>query len=137
MRRLIRSKLLVIGLAASFWSCNNSIPTIPTNPADKTETFTGTLTPNGAQTFTFIAVLAGNVTATLTAVSPDVTTQIGLSLGTWNGSSCQEIITKVDAVQGNSVIGTAKASSNLCVRVYDAGAKLTAPESFTVRVQHP
>ncbi len=137
MRRFTCFTLLVIGLASGSWACSNTTPiTNPVNPSNTTETFSGTLTPNGAQTFPFTVASAGTVTATLSAVTPDATTQIGLSLGTWNGSACQAIISNDKAVQGTSVTGAATIATSLCARVYDVG-NLTGDESIPITVVHP
>ena len=65
-------------------------PDAPTAPT-VTETFTGTLTVNGATThpFPIDAIVGGTVTATLKTIAPDGDSVVGLSLGTWNGSTCQ------------------------------------------------
>ncbi len=137
MRRFTRSMLVVLGLAASSWSCSNTTPTTVTpNPNPVSEQFSGTLTVNGAQIFTFHASTPGTITVTLTTLSPDTTTQVGLSLGTWNGAACQAIIANDKAVQGTTVTGTATASATLCARAYDVG-NLSQSESVVVTVIHP
>ena len=61
-------------------------PTAPTIPT-VTDTFTGTLTRNGATSHPFLvtSIVGGSVTATLKAVTPNAETVVGLTLGTWNG----------------------------------------------------
>ncbi len=73
---------------------------------------------------------------TLSALSPDNTVTVGLSLGTWNGESCQTVIARDSTVVGNSIVGAASAAGNFCVRVYDVG-KLAAATSYDVQVVHP
>ena len=80
---------------------------------------------------------SGTVTATLTTLAPDSTVQIGLSLGTWNGSACSVQIDNASATQGAVISGTVSGAINLCVRIYDAAAKLTGPETYTITVVHP
>jgi hypothetical protein len=136
MPRSTLSKLLVVAVALGFWACaNNSTTTSPTSPAT-TETFEGTLNPNGAKTFPFTVLAAGTVTATLTTVSPDASVAIGLALGTWNGAACQIVLANDSATQGTVVTGSASAAGNLCTRVYDVG-NLTDVASFVVTVVHP
>jgi hypothetical protein len=140
MRRFACSTLFVVALASGFWACSNDTPvTSIVKPSDKTESFSGTLTPNGAQTFPFATTGAGMITATLSAVTPDTTAQIGLSLGTWNTSTgtCQVIIANDKATQGVSVTGTGTTASAFCVHVYDALGSLTVNEAITVTVVHP
>jgi hypothetical protein len=76
----------------------------------------------------------GGVSTTLSAVSPEGTT-IGLSLGTWNGQTCQIILANDNAVQGNSVVGSATSTGTFCARVYDVG-KLTGLTDYEISVTH-
>ena len=112
----------------------------PTNPSDPTpgplvtETFAGTLTVNGGQTFNFPAGGAGEVVATLTATTPD-NAVMGIALGTWTGV-CQIVLANDNASRGNGVTAVASSFGHLCVRVYDVG-QLTSSSTFTVTVIHP
>ena len=128
--------LAVVAVLAA--ACGSS--STPTTPTDSTavavtETFTDTLTVNGAKTQPFTASRAGTVTATIIALSPDASITLGLSLGTWNGSACQIIIANDSALLNTTVTGTAQATGNFCVRVYDVG-KMTAPTDYTLQVTH-
>ncbi len=138
MRRSTHLKVVVIAAALGFWACNNTTPTTPsTTPAPTTtDTFNGTLNPNGARTFSFATQAAGTLTATLTSISPDSTVSLGIALGTWNGAACQVVLANDAAVQGTILTGSAGGAGSLCVRVYDVG-KLTANEDFVVTVVHP
>src|SRR5262249_51445564 len=108
MVRSIRGWALASAMvsAAACGGQNVAPPTTPPPPppAPQTQVFTGTLNINGAAPHPFTSQAGGSVTATLTAVDPNVT--IGLSLGTWNGASCHIIIANDAAVVSNSVIGT-------------------------------
>jgi len=131
--------LLLATFASAACSSNNTAITAPT-PTTISEVFTGTLTPNGGATWPFVAQTSGTVTATLTTLSPDSALQVGLALGTWNGSICQMLLTNDKATQGTVVAGTVSTSGTsgtLCVRIYDASGTLTAPESYQVNVDHP
>jgi hypothetical protein len=143
MRRLLPG-ILLLTLAMSVAGCDDNTtntpntpttPTTPTTPAT-TETFNGTLQKNGALTFPFTATAGGTVVVTLTSVT-DSALQIGLSLGTWTGSSCQVVIANDKAAQSAVVTGTLTAASALCARVYDASANVNTPVDFTVTVAHP
>jgi hypothetical protein len=119
--------------------CDNEVEngSTPTTPAPTvSETFTGNVTVNGGVTHTFTVTATGTVTATLTEVTPDSTRTTGFSLGSWNGQSCQAVIAKDDALQGNALIGSASGSGLLCVRVYDVG-KFTETIGYTLTVVHP
>lgn len=127
--------VLAIGLSAS--ACDSDDPVGPTEepPVAVTETFTGTVAQNGAVRHTFVTQRAGSVTATLGTLSPDSTAILSLSLGTWNGQSCQVIIARDDASSSGSVVGSASAG-NFCVRVSDPNGQLTQPISYDVNVTH-
>lgn len=110
-------------------------PTTPT-PTNVTETFSGTISVNGAVTHAFVVASSGSVTAGLSSVTPDSAAVLGLSLGTWNGAVCQIVLANDKAQQGSIVIGTASSLGNLCVRVYDPGT-LTQPIDYQLQVVHP
>jgi hypothetical protein len=125
--------LLTLAIAA----CGSDPVATPTEPSavSVTENLSETLTVNGARTFPFTANRAGTVTARLSALAPDDTITIGLSIGTWNGTSCQIIIANDQAKLNVSVVGTAQQTGQFCARVYDVGL-LTAPTNFTIELTH-
>jgi hypothetical protein len=138
-RTLARTLLLLAALTAA--GCDNEIdnPLDPEEPAPTvTETFTGSMNINGAQTHTFAVLARGTVTATLTELTPvaDPVTQVGLHLGNWNGSTCSTVIANNAAVQGNAVIGNVAGLGTLCVRIHDVG-RLTESINYTITVVHP
>jgi len=140
MRRSISHYLILPALfALASAACSDDITTIPIDPTPvtpTTDTFDGTINPNGGATHTFATARAGAVTVTLNSLSPDDTVTVGLSLGTWNGESCQAVIARDSTVAGNSIVGSASAAGFLCVRVYDVG-KLAAATSYVVQAVHP
>lgn len=79
MRRPLTLQVLIALSAAATLACSDT-PTTPTptpNPTPITETFTGTLTVNGAITFAPISVTtAGSANATLTALGPRLTMRL-------------------------------------------------------------
>ena len=97
-------------------------------PTVLTVTFSGTLTRNSAYTHPFPVTDQGNVSVYL-LTSTDVRNPaadgipLGVSLGTWNGSSCSTVIANDQMAPGTSLplSGRATAAGNLCVRVYDVG----------------
>ena len=130
---------VLVPLACAAAGCGNNqttTPTTPTTPTSVTETFSGTVTKNGAVTHTFTSGAAGTVQATLTSLSPDSSIAIGLSLGTWNGATCAIVLAKDKATQTSVVTGTVSAVGGLCVRLYDVG-NLSGPASYEVLVTHP
>lgn len=134
--------VLVAALAAAAAGCDDepAAPTTPTPAPTVTETFSGNVTQNGAQTHTFAVAAAGTVTATLKQIVPDNALVIGFSLGSWNAaSSACQIVLANDAATGGAVLtGTMSGIGSLCVRVYDVGNIAAAiPAVYTVEVVHP
>lgn len=129
---------LALAGAVSVCACGNStttLPTTPTQPTFVTDTFDGTIGRNGATTHPFSVSSGGGVTATLLTLS-DSSKTIGVSLGTWNGTSCAIVIANDQAVEGVTVTGSATAFGTLCLRVYDVG-QVVDPLDYSVRVIHP
>src|SRR5688572_29879108 len=128
--------LLILGAAA----CEDSVPTDPSDPdplPTVTDTYSGTLNRNGAATFNFTVQGAGFVTLTLSKVLPDNTIKVGLSIGTWNGSFCQIVLSNDNASETTSVIGQAGGFGSLCVRIFDVGKIGDDPIEFELSVVHP
>jgi hypothetical protein len=143
--RTVRALLLLAPLAAACGDDNTPTnPNTPT-PVAVTQTFnsdedplnpaSGPLNPNGGRTHPFAVQQSGTVSAKLTALGPDETVIVGLSLGTWNGQVCQVILANDAAVLNTAVTGTAQQTGNFCVRIYDVG-KLTASTNYTIDVTH-
>ena len=133
---------LVAGAAACDSGDTPTNPIDPTPPEMVTETFTGVVGQNGAVTFTFTTKAAGQVTARLTNVDPDVTIALGVSLGEWNGLSCEIKVTNDSTLEGAGVAGNVSGIGILCLRVFDAG-KIPGPSpdpmqlTFEVILTHP
>ena len=132
-----RFPLAALVAAVLFNSACSNTPTTPTTPTTTTvtDTFSGTLNHNGASSYAFSVSAAGFVYATLTSVA-DSTTVVGLSLGTWTGTSCTVILSNDQAVQGTTVTGSVTGLGTLCARVYDVG-KVASPLDYQVTVVHP
>jgi hypothetical protein len=136
--------LTLLLAAASFaGACGNDSPTGPSDPGSSPVEITeslppepGTLAPNGGITHTSAVQQAGSITVTLSSLAPDSSAVIGVALGSWNGLSCAQTIVKDDATQGTSILGTATATGNYCVRVYDAGGSLAGPVQYQLTVRH-
>ena len=139
MRTII---LLSILLSAAFVAAGcdgeiNNIPTTP-DPVFVTETFTGTLTVNGAQTHNVFTSATGMVTATVTSLGENAPEKVGFSIGTLSTiGNCTVVVSNDNAVVNSSLAGTvASLNGSLCVRVFDVGA-LAAPVDYTFTVNHP
>jgi hypothetical protein len=133
-------KLVVVALPLmlAVSACESALDTIPTtpDPVAVTETFTGTVNINGAATHTFFTTATGQVTATLTSLGDDPPAQIGISLGTYAGSTCSLVLTNDKAVVTSVVSGVVTTlGGSLCVRIYDVGS-LTASVPYEIKVDH-
>ena len=136
LRRLILAPVLVAAVMAA--GCGDDPAPAPEQetPVLLTETFSGTVTVNGAFTHPFTVSRAGSVTAQVTALAPDDTITLGVALGTWNANgACQVVIANDTAKLSSSVVGTATAPGSLCVRLYDVGGFAT-PTNYDVKVDH-
>lgn len=128
---------IAIGHVACSEDINPAVPSEPSNPV--TETFTGTLTLNGADTHAFSAARSGAIRATIASLAPDSTVKIGLSLGTWNGTAetCATVISNDNATVGTAIVGAADREGRLCVRVYDATGTLPQATDYELTVIRP
>jgi hypothetical protein len=138
MHRLIARLVPIVAASLIIAGCGNSSDdsVVAPPPPTLTETFSGMLTLNGATTFSFTVNLAGSITAQLTTLSPDSTKPVGVSLGTWNGSICQIILSNDNSIQGSQVLGTASTTGSFCVRIYDAAGTVVAPQTYAIDVFH-
>jgi hypothetical protein len=137
-RLTLGSLALMAALAAAACADDeNPIEPTPDTPVSVTETFAGTIGPNGAKTDTFSVAASGTVQASLVKLEPDPAVIIGLSLGTWNGAACQVVLANDQTRLGNVLTATVSAAGRLCVRVYDAGGTLVEPATYEVTVVHP
>lgn len=130
---------LVISLAAFAVGCSGTINDIPTtpDPVTVTETFTGTLTVNGAQTHNVFTGATGLVTATLTGLGEEPPEKVGISMGTLAGATCTVVLHNDNAVVTSYLSGTvSNLAGSLCVRIFDVG-KLSGPVDYTITVSHP
>ena len=133
-----RFQFVAVALALSAAACGSDTPTTPTvtSPVTVTDTFAGALTRSGAVSYTFITASSGSIVARLSTLAPDSALVVGLSLGTWNGLSCQVVLANDKATQASTVLGTATGSGSLCVRIYDVG-NVVDPTTYEIQVNHP
>ena len=133
---------VVLCVAAAGCSSDNTSSTTPsTLPTTITETFAGTLSRNGAVSYSFTILASGTVTATLTGLDGDAPPRIGLGLGTYdtNQTACSPSNGKFNdsATKSTSVAVSALSAGTLCVRVYDSTGTLDGPVDYEVSVVHP
>jgi hypothetical protein len=142
--RFVRWYAALAIVIASLVSCGEDTPTAPTPapPTTVTDTFSGSITKNGAASHNFTALAAGTVTSTLTAVGPDALGAdgtplvVGFGIGTWSGTACTIVQAQDRAVQSSVLYSNVNASGDLCVRVFDVG-NLTDSVDYTVTIVHP
>ena len=137
--RAIKFTALALPLLLASAGCDNNalvnIPLTP-DPVTVTETFTGSVSINGAATHTFFTTGTGAVTATLTSLGENPPEHVGLSLGTYAGSTCSLVLTNDKAVVSSVVTGTVTTLlGSLCVRIYDVGS-LAGPAAYEIKVEH-
>jgi hypothetical protein len=149
MRDAVRGPLVAFVLLAALAlspACGNNDQggDTPTDPSTfiVTETFSGVLTRNGAASYSFNVQAAGTVTVTLSAISDPsggVAPNIGISLGTWDGTACsvQTGIFTDNASLNASISGLVQGAGVLCARVYDPQSWVTNPLNYTLTVTHP
>ena len=139
IRRLVLIPAVLVALAGAI-ACDSGTGTTTTTTttpsATIAETFAGSITINGAASFTFPTAAAGTVTATLRSIKPDSTIQLSLGLGTFNGLNCQIVLPADRASVGATVTGSVSGAGTLCVRISDIG-QMTQTTSFEVIVVHP
>ena len=130
-------------LALVVAGCDNSSggsTTAPTVAAPTTtETFTGTLAPQGLNSHNFTLAAAGTVAITLTAAGPPATITVGLGVGVPNGPTCSLSLGAGSTVAAQAsttphISGTSIAGG-LCVAIYDIGNLLNAVD-YSITVIH-
>jgi hypothetical protein len=135
---MLRALMLSVAVFAA--GCEGEIENFPTtpDPVFVTETFTGTLTVNGAQTHNVFTSATGMVTATVASLGESAPEKVGFSMGTLSSvGTCTVVVHNDNAVVNTSLNGTvASLNGSLCVRVFDVGA-LKAPVDYTITVNHP
>jgi hypothetical protein len=139
MVRRIACGFVLAALAALAGACGSTSTPVAPTPVIITDTFSGTLIPSSAGQFTFTTLSGGAVITTLTALGPDSTKTVGLSLGTYNGVICTITLDNIAATQGFSFNATTSSVGTYCVRIYDNGNTTTdgVPYTFTITVAHP
>jgi hypothetical protein len=138
VRALLTRSVFCVLCSLFLVSCGEETPTTPTpvEPVTVTETFDGTINRNGAATHRFTTASRGSLTATLTTLSPDPDLVVGLGVGAWNGSVCNILLARDEAVQTTVIFGDVNAAGELCVRIYDVG-RIVDTTDYTITVVHP
>ena len=129
-RRLV--SLVTLGLLTAACGSNPSSPSTP----PVTDTLTGTLSPTNLNAHPFNVSAAGNLTITLTSLTPPVTA-VGLGVGQVSNNQCQNVQSYPAPFTQGLVWNTAlDASGTYCVAIWDIGY-LIQNENYTITVVHP
>jgi hypothetical protein len=128
--------LFVVALATAACSNNPVLPTNPITGVPVTDSFSGTLSKNGAFTHAFSIASLGSITAAIIGLAPNTSQIVGLQLGVWNGTSCTASSSTDVATTGSSITLTASAAGVVCVRLYDVGF-IDDPVLYQLQVVHP
>jgi hypothetical protein len=134
-RFFVRALLLLTALVSAS-ACNNTTPITPTPATPVTDTYSGTLSKNGAFTHAFSISTLGSITATIVSLAPNNAQIVGLQLGVWNGTSCTAASSTDVATTGSSITLNASAAGIVCVRLYDVGF-IDDPVLYQLQVTHP
>ena len=137
MHRFVRRALLIAVAVVAVSACNNNpIFTTPTPGTPVTDTYSGTLSKNGAFTHAFSISTLGSITAAIVSLAPNTSQIVGLQLGVWNGTSCTAASSTDTATTGSSITLTASSAGVVCVRLYDVGF-IGDPVLYQLQVVHP
>lgn len=138
-RSTLVKRLCCLALPLAAAACGDDPVDLPTqpDPITYTENYTGTVNRNGAASHSFFTTLPGEVTATLTNLTPDGLT-IGFLLGTFNATGvCAVQLSNDRAVKSTIIFGSASTAASLCVRIYDVGNITDAePAAYEITVVH-
>jgi len=128
--------LAVVALATG--ACNNNpvLPIAPGPGTPVTDSFSGTLSKNGAFTHAFSISSLGTITAAIVGLAPNSAQIVGLQLGVWNGTSCTASSSTDVATTGSSITLTASGAGIVCARLYDVGF-IDDPVLYQMTVVHP
>ena len=64
----------------------------------------------------------GLVTLTMTAIGPDSSATVGMSIGVLNSIACTAVMENPTARVGSQLVGTATGPTAVCVKLYDVGS---------------
>ena len=120
-------------------SCGDDDPVfvVPEPPPQLTVFYDGTLPANtAARSHFFEAQHAGDILATITAMTPD-TAVVGLSIGTGAGVICQAAVSTESASVNTRLPGLATRAGPICVRIYHPADEVPPVDvTYTIRVEY-
>ncbi len=130
-------RALLLSIAILVMSACSNNPIVPTPPVGSvTDTYSGTLSKNGAFTHAFSISSLGSITAAIVSLAPNASQIVGFQFGVWNGTSCTASSSTDVATTGSSITLTASSAGIVCVRLYDVGF-IDTPVLYQLQVVHP
>jgi len=131
-------KRLLVSLIATLAAACASSPLKPEESVpQKTETFTGTISPGQIAYYPFTIQNPGSVTVTITTWAPGSGPSMGLGLGAWDNAAtkCNEQLSSPAAKVNTILTGNPQQAGVYCVALYDLG-NLEVESNYTLTVQH-
>jgi len=113
-------------------------PTTP-EPPSVTQTFTGTIGPNGSAFYSFTVSQQGTVSFQLASVQRagvDVPDNLTLGLGGPRGTDCVTTTSITVGASASTLLAASETPGVYCVRVWDAGI-LPSAVTFSVNITRP
>ena len=101
-----------------------------------TETFSGTLDPQGSKSFTMSVNNGGEFSVKITALAPTATAFVGTA---WAfGADCGVLVqsNSFSTLNQPALAGAVLQKGTYCVAIFDNGT-LTSSQNFTLTVSHP
>jgi hypothetical protein len=118
---LLRTLLLAVPLAIAVSGCGDTTdPIVIPTPIEVTESFSGTVAQGGVS-YHVVNAKVGAVTLTMTAIGPDSSATVGMSIGVLNSIACTAVMENPTARVGSQLVGTATGVTTLCMKLYDVG----------------
>lgn len=133
------SALALAALTLAACSDSSSPSTSPT-PETTSEIFSSTITQSGTVGYPFTVKATGPLRVSLTTVAPLSNMSLGVSIGSWTGSSCAAAaFTKNDnARAGVAALSGEVTIGNYCINVYDSGnIAADTTVTFSAEIVHP
>ncbi len=130
--QVVLAALLLGGIAIA---CNSGSSSPTASTVTTTDTFNGSIAPNGGAYYPFTVVGSGTYTATLATLAPQSTITMGFGVGQPTGTTCS-LINYVENARVGTVLSGAITAGAYCVAIYDIG-NVQGSINYTLTVVHP
>ena len=137
MKALSGSIVVLFLLTVGCSQPETSVPLPAPSPPAVLVPLTGTLQPQGTNTYQFTLAQTGYVEVTLIGIGPPPTVRVELGIGAPTATEVCSTIYKVNAQAGPAaqIVGTGLAGP-ICVTIFDVGT-LSGPVIYALTVAHP